>query len=154
MTVLRLSSVLASLLLVGCDSLWDAANRPRLEADVRELFKTAGVVPRHLECRMVGSTRDAFCSFRMSPPESASVIHALGLELVQSSPGEASALARLAAHAGPNCAVSGAAPPATFGIEGRPGSLRLPGGSAFEYLLLTLDERTGQACVQVSYSFG
>ena len=154
MAVLRLLCALACLLPIGCGPLWNAANRSGLEADVRELLKRAAVVPQHLECRMVGSTRAAACSLSMSPTETASVIRTLALESIHPSSEASSPLARLIAHAGPSCVAGTSAQLAAFGIAGRPSSLRLPGGSAFEYLILTINASTGQACVQVSYSYG
>ncbi len=153
-TLLRVAGALACLLFVGCEPLWNAANRSGLESDVRQLLETAAVVPQHLECRMVGSTRDASCSLRLSSSETASVIHTLALERIHPSPESPSPLARLIARAGPSCVSGSSASLEAFGIAGRPGSLRLPGGSAFEYLLLTVNPSTGQACVQVSYSYG
>jgi hypothetical protein len=154
LNVLRLSSALQCLLLIGCEPLWTAANRSGLESDVRHILKTAAVVPQHLECRMVGSTRSGSCSLRMSPTETASVIRNLALESIHSSSDTPSPLARLIAHAGPSCVANASVPLAAFGIAGRPTSLRLPSGSAFEYLLLTINQSTGQACVQVCYSYG
>lgn len=154
MTVLRLSFALACLLLVGCGPLWNAANRSGLEADVRQLLEAAGFVPQHLDCRMVGSTRDAACSLHMSAAGTASVIGTFALERIDLSSEPPSNLARLVADAGPSCVVAASARLSTYGISGRPDSLRLPSGSAFEYLLLTVDESTGQACVQVSYAYG
>jgi hypothetical protein len=103
---------------------------------------------------MVGSTRDAACSLHMSAADTASVIRTFALERIDPSSEPPSNLARLVADVGPSCVAGTAKPLATFGISGRPNSLRLPSGSAFEYFLLTIDESTGQACVQVSYAFG
>lgn len=152
--MIRLHLALAGLLLVGCGPLWNAAGRSSVESDVREILKTTAVVPQHLECRMVGSTRNASCSLRMSPSETASVIRALALESIPSSSETPSLLARLVAHAGPSCLAGASSGSSAFGIAGRPNALRLASGSAFEYLLLTVNESTGQACVQVSYSYG
>jgi hypothetical protein len=154
LTVLRLSCLLVCLLVIGCDPLWNAANRAGLESDMRALLKTAAVEPQHLQCRMVGSTRNASCSLRMSPSETASVIRTFALESIHTSSDPSSPLAWLIAHAGPSCVAGVSAPLATFGLTGRPNALRLPSGAAFEYLLLTINESTGQACVQVSYSSG
>ncbi len=154
MTTRRLSCGLVFLLLTGCESLWDLTNRSGLEADVRALLKSAAVEPQHLECRMVGTTRKAACSLRLSPPETASVIRALALESIQTSPEISSPQARLIAHAGPSCMADTSRPSVRFGRGNRPNSLRLPSGTAFDYLLLTVNMSTGQACVQVSYSYG
>ncbi len=154
MTARRLSCGLVFLLLTGCESLWTITNRLEFEADVRKLLKTAAVEPQHLDCRMVGTTRKAACSLRLSPPETASVIRALELESIQTSPQTSSAQARLIAHAGPSCMADTSKPIVRFGRGNRPNSLRLPSGTAFDYLLLTVNTSTGQACVQASYSYG
>lgn len=145
---------LTCLLLIGCEPLWDAANRSSLEADVRALLKTASVVPQHLECHMVGFTRAASCTLSISPTEAASVIHTLALENIQPSSEAPSPLARLITHAAPSCVAGTSALLTTFGIAGHPNALKLPNGSAFEYLLLTINKTTSQKCVQVSYSYG
>jgi hypothetical protein len=152
--LLRLSSALPCLLLVGCEPLWNAANRSALESDIRAILKPAGVVPQQLECRMVGATRDGSCSVSLTRAETASAIRALALESMPSSADVPSPLARLAARAGPSCAAGEPTSLATYGLSGRPKSLRLPSGSAFEYLLLTINKSTGQACLQVSYAYG
>ncbi|MCP9785977.1 hypothetical protein [Cyanobium sp. N5-Cardenillas] len=148
MTAPRLCGGLACLLLTGCASLWTVTNRSGLEADVRELLKTADVEPQHLDCRMVGTTRMAACSLHLSPPQTASVIRALALENIQTS-SETSA-----PQAGPSCVAETSGPIITFGRGHRPTSLRLASGTAFEYLLLTINKATGQACIQVSYAYG
>jgi hypothetical protein len=154
LTVFRLSSALACLLLTGCGPLWNASNRSGLDSDVRQLLKTAAVVPQHLDCRMLGSKRHASCTLQMSPSETASVIRALALKSIHSLSEAPSSLAHLIADAGPSYVAGSSSELAIFGIAGRPNSLRLPSGSAFEYLLLTINESTGQACIQVAYSYG
>lgn len=154
MTLRRLCCGLAFLLLTGCESLWTITNRTGLEADVRELLKTAAVEPQHLDCRMVGTTRKAACSLRLSPPETTSVIRTLALESIPTSSENPSPQAWLIAQAGPSCVADTSRPIVRFGRGNRPNSLRLPSGTAFEYLLLTVNTSTGQACVQVSYSYG
>ncbi len=154
MTARHLCCGLACLLLTGCASLWTVTNRSGLDADVRELLKTADVEPQHLDCRMVGTTRKAACSLRLSPPQTASVIRALALASIQTSSETSSPQAGLVAHAGPSCVADTSGPIATFGRGNRPSSVRLASGTAFEYLLLTINKSTGQACVQVSYAYG
>lgn len=154
MTARRLCCGLAVLLLSGCKSLWTITNRSGLEADVRELLKTAAVEPQHLDCRMVGSTRHASCSLRLSPPEAASVIRALALEGIQTSSEPSSPQARLIADTGPSCVADTSRPIVTYGRGNRPTSLRLASGTAFDYLLLSINKSTAQACVQISYSYG
>jgi hypothetical protein len=154
MTVLHLSCGLAILLLTGCESLWNVTNRSGLEADVREVLKTAAVKPQRLQCRMVGPTRNGACSLPLSPTETASVLRTLALESIQTSSESPSPHSELIAHAGPSCVAGAPRPIVTFGRGNRPDTLRLPSGTAFEYLLLTINPLTGQACVQVSYAYG
>ena len=155
LTVIGVATALACLPLLGCEPLWNAANRAGLESDVRDLLKKAKVVPQRLDCRMVGSTRDASCSLRLSQAEAAAVIQALALGRINSSSGALSSPAHPSAVAGPSCVVGASAPLAAFGsTDRRPNALRLDGGSAFEYLLLTYKQSTGQACLQLSHSYG
>jgi hypothetical protein len=49
---------------------------------------------------------------------------------------------------------SASTPSERHGIAVRPAALRLAGGSAFEYLLLSIDPRRQRACLQVSYAYG
>lgn len=154
MTVRRLCCGLAVLLLTGCESVWTITNRSGLEADVRELLKPAAVDPQYLDCRMVGTTRKAACTLRLSPPETAAVIRALALESIPTSSEISSPQAGLLAHAGPSCVAETSRPIVRFGLGNRPNSLRLSSGTSFDSLLLTINKSTGQACVQVSYSYG
>ena len=150
----RVASMMGCLLLVGCDLLWDAANRSTLTSDVRELLKMAEALPQQLDCHMVGSTRNAACALRLSQSEVASVIRTFALVRVDPSPVSPSPFAGLPVHLGPSCVAGSNAPRVAFGVSGRPMHLRLRSGSAFEYLLLTLDPSTGQTCVQVAYASG
>lgn len=150
----RLISTLPCLLLVGCGPLWNALNRSGLESDVRDILNRAAVGPQQLDCRMVGTTRDAPCSLRMTPSEAASVIRTLELERIDSASDGPTPLARVVAHADPSCLAKTSTAAAVFAIAGRTDSLRLPSGSAFDYLLLTINASTGQTCLQVSYAYG
>jgi hypothetical protein len=152
--LLHVSCALACLCLIGCEPVWDAANRPGLESDIRALLKTAAVEAPHLQCRMAGATRDGSCALRLSPSDTEAVIRTFALESVRPSTEPSVPLAQLIAQAGPSCVVHASGPLATFGRGGRPDALRLASGAAFEYLLLTINESTGEACVQVSYAYG
>jgi hypothetical protein len=154
MTARRLSCGLVFLLLTGCESLWNLTNRSGLEADVRALLKTAAVEPQYLDCRMVGTTRKAACSLRLSPRQTSSVIRTLALESIPTSSENSSPQAQLIALADPSCVAELSRPIVRFGLGNRPNSLRLSSGTAFDYLLLTINTSTGQACVQISYSYG
>lgn len=47
-----------------------------------------------------------------------------------------------------------ARPIVTFGLGNRPNSLRLPSGTAFAYLLPTINKSTAQTGLQVACSYG
>lgn len=151
---LGIASAIGGLLLAGCGPLWNAANRSSLTVDVREVLGTAGVVPERLECGMTGTSRQAACPVSLSPAQVESVVRTFALERIDLSPESTSPLARLVAGAGTGCVGLSKGSVTAFGIAGRPKSLRLGSGRAFEYLLLSVVPSTGQACVLVCYSYG
>ncbi|MBW4530629.1 MAG: hypothetical protein KME02_08090 [Aphanothece saxicola GSE-SYN-MK-01-06B] len=154
MTVLHLPCALTLLLLAGCQPLWNAANQSALKADVRALLKKAAVEPQHLACRMVDLTRNATCTLRMSSSETASVVRTLALKSIQRSSSPPAPHAQRMELAGRSCVAGTTGSIITFGLGNRPGSLRLSSGTAFESLMLSFNQSTGQACVQVSYAYG
>ena len=148
------ASVLGGLLLIGCTALWNPIQRGGLDADVRALLRGAGVTPARLDCRMLGDTRDGECSLSLTPSDAGALIGGLKLEAIPADPTWASSLSQLVRLKGPGCAAALSSPIERHGIAGRPAALRLAGGSAFEYLLLSLDPRRQRACLQVSYAYG
>ena len=145
---------LGGLLLIGCAALWNPVQRGGLDADVRQLLRRAGVTPAQLDCRMLGATRDGECSLRLAPSDAGALIRSLKLEAIPADAAATSSLSLLVRLKGPGCAAALSGPIERHGIEGRPASLRLMGGSAFEYLLLSVDPRSQRACLQVSYAYG
>lgn len=139
---------------MGCGSLLIVVNRSSFERDILKLLKQAAVVPKQIHCRMVGSTRDGVCSLRLSPLEHEAIIRSLKLEAFTSSAAVDSYLAMLVAQHDNSCVSGNSEDLVTLAIAQRPTQLRLPGGSAFEYLILTFNKSTEEACLRTSYSYG
>jgi len=151
---LRLFSILGCLLAAGCGSLLTVVNRSSLEFDVRQILKKAAVEPQQIQCRMVDTSRAGACTFRLSPLESEAIIRSLKLkDIAPSSIGD-SYLAHLVAQREGSCITGNPGDLVTFAIAGRPKQLRLAGGSAFEYLILTVNKSTEEACLRTAYSYG
>ncbi|MFM7361524.1 MAG: hypothetical protein ACKO8I_07165 [Cyanobacteriota bacterium] len=153
-SLLCCASALGSLLLIGCAALWNPAQRGGLDADVHQLLSAAGVTPAQLDCRMLGATRDGECTLRLPPSAAGALIRGLRLEAIPADAAATSSLSLLVRLKGPGCAAALSGPIERHGSADRPALLRLAGGSAFEYLLLSFDSRSQQACLQVSYAYG
>lgn len=148
------ASAFGGLLLIGCAALLNSVQRGGLDADVRQLLRGAGVKPAQLDFRMLGATRDGECALRLPPSDAGALIRTLKLEAIPADPASTSSLSQLVRFKGSGCAAAFSSPSERHGSAGRPASLRLPGGSAFEYLLLSSDPRSQRACLQVSYAYG
>jgi len=139
-------------LLAACTPLWNAANRASLHSDVQALLAGAGASPQDLQCRMVATSRDGECHFRAGPQAARSLAQRLSLvPILVSSDTASAALARSVAPAELRAILSQSA---TFGIAGRPVSLRLGSGSAFEYLFLFQAPDRQTLWIRVSYAYG
>ena len=154
LTLLRLHSSLVCLLVAGCVPLLNVANLSGFESDVGKILKKTAVEPRQLDCGMVASTRDGECNFSISRSEAEAIICALKLESVPSSSKSGSYLAHLVDQLRPRCVAIGPGDLVSFGLPGGPKTLRLPGGTAFEYLTMTVNKSTGKDCLQTSHSYG
>jgi len=125
----------------GCEGLWNAANRRGAEKDAATLLARHGVVVKDLACRMEGTTRAASCTGLLGPGEAEKAAAALGLGLLDD---------RTLGRGDVGCIGF----PWRRGLWGRPASLRLEGGTAFDWFVLGLDPATGKACLAFSYSYG
>lgn len=112
------------------------------------------MTPAQLDCRILGNTRNGECSLSLPPSAAGALSRHLKLEAIPADPTWASSLSLLVQLKGPGCAAALSNPSERHGIAGRPASLRLAGGSALKYLLLSLDPRSQRACLQVSYAYG
>lgn len=145
------AAALALGVLFGCARAWDYGNRAGLRSDVAVLLAGHGVKPADLDCKMEGTTRDASCSFRAPAAVVEALARALALEPVDLVADSRSPLSRLVARAPGRCAARGV--PAS-GVSGRPASLRLKSGRAFEFLVLFHADGADEACLFLSYAYG
>lgn len=140
-------AMLAGIALMACGDVSCGVFRTS-GADMAELFDRAGVKGLSPRCHMVGWTRNVACTMPAGEPAAAALAAALGLEASRPDAG-AGLPARIVALC-PEAAGSTAA----WWIAGRPASLRLPSGSAFEFLVLHHDRARGVAMLCTSYAYG
>jgi hypothetical protein len=142
----------------ACAPFWNSGNRTTLTADVREILDRGEVDPDRLECNMLGTTRSGLCLFDTTETEIQELTAGLGLGQWQLTGQTEAANGSLAAEAGKGCLTSeffgGRTDLLQFGIAGRPDELELSDGGQFEYFILLFDPNTGEACIQVAYSYG
>jgi len=149
---------LVPLLLVSCAFIWNLGNRNSLEADVLEVLHPAPDEGSFLECRMIGTTRSGYCVGEISQADVQALTLAIGLESSTLDLADLDGVPPLAYEGLVGCldpqtlAVVDGLP--AYWIAGRPPQLALKSGGQFEYLLLIVNEATGQGCVQVSYAYG
>jgi hypothetical protein len=104
---------------------------------------------------MVGTTRTGYCLFVDHDETVEAMIEAYDLEPVALENATIAFIdAELEAGCGSFSSILEGSEGMLYLISGRPLSLRLPNGSAFEYLLLLYSASSGEACVQVSYAYG
>lgn len=139
----RFAPLLVTLLLpfTACEGLWNAANRGGAARDAAALLAPHGLVVKDLACRMEGTTRAATCTGTLSVADAERAAGALGLGTLEE---------RALGRGDVGCIEL----PWRRGVWGRPASLRLPHGTAFDWLVLGLDPATGRACLAFSYSYG
>lgn len=149
---------LVPLLLVSCAFIWNLGNRNSLEADVLEVLHPAPDEGLSLDCRMIGTTRSGYCVGEISQDDARALALAIGLESSTLDLADLDGVPPLAYEGLVGCldpqafAVVDGVP--AYWIAGRPPQLALKSGGQFEYLLLIVNEATGQGCVQVSYAYG
>ncbi len=151
----KIFSLFILLLLVGCESSWNRANVSALQTDLETLLSTQGIEISLQTCSMVGTTRTGYCRFTEESHMAEDIIQAFDLSMV---PLENATIAfideELEAGCGSIPSILEGSEGRLYLISGRPQQLRLPNGSAFEYMLLLYNASIGQACVQVSYAYG
>ncbi len=142
----------------ACARIWNAVNRAGLRSDMAELLAKSGLPKRPLECRMVATTNDAFCTFSAEPGEAARLASELSLQphFLGTPPGTSGGYFKSPANHRCRLALRavGGGRVEVFGRAGRPKELRLRNGRAFEYLLLFQDPSAPEVCIEVSYSYG
>jgi hypothetical protein len=141
--------LVAAGLAAGCDTLWNWGNRDGLRQDVEALFRRHGVAVAEPACNMVGTSRTGACVLRAPVAEFPRLVSGLGLQ--EAGAGDAT-LAGWQREGG--CRSNSGRATKVYRSERRAPELRLPSGSAFEYLLVYQEERSERLCVQVSYAYG
>lgn len=146
-----LGSLIACLHLCGCQQLWDSANRVPFQADASNILKKAGVEPQITMAHMVGTSRAAVAEFSISEADFKKLISTLQLEKVSRIPPDFTAkdspLLDSYLHGSDNVE-------AYSTTEERPSTLKLEGGSAFEYAVFLYNSRSGKACLLTCYAYG
>lgn len=134
---------------------WDGANRDALQRDVGGLLRGHGLTAA-LDCHMIGSTRNAYCTFKAPAAQVALVASALKLKERGVVLDTLLAVDVAAAPGGCRAAPAFAEPSRVrvLGSERRPPQLALANGAAFEFLVLYRREDSDDVCVQVSYAYG
>lgn len=140
---------------VACGSLWSRANVGQLKTDVEGLFEQVDTHVSFQSCSMLGTTRTGYCRFDIGNVTLDTIIEKFSLVPVAF---ENATIAFIDEEFEAGC---GSFPLILEGsggklylISGRPQSLRLSNGAAFEYLLLLLNPSSGEGCLQVSYAYG
>ena len=144
-------ALITCLYLCGCQQLWDSANRVPFQADATSILKKAGVEPQITMAHMVGTSRAAVAEFTISEADFKKLIAALQLEKVSRLPPDFTAkdspLLDSYLHGSDNVEVYST-------TEARPSTLKLDGGSAFEYAVFLYNSRSGKACLLTCYAYG
>ena len=137
---------------IDCRGSWNRANQRGLESDATSLLRTIGVQDPQPNCEMVGTTRNGYCLLDLTPREQRLVIEGLGLVRLE----DANDLARFGLNSG-GCLdsifqeIRGTL---RYAVSGRPESLRLSSGSAFEFLILSHCPSQTQVCLDLGYAYG
>jgi hypothetical protein len=150
-----LAPIVLTLIVSSCSSLWNRANVNTIKGDIEALLDRNGVQVDLQNCTMVGSTRTGMCRFRHDVGAADAIIQALHLDPVLFENATVAFIdAELEAGCGSYPNILEGSGGMLYLISGRPQSLRLSNGTAFEYLLLLYNPSSGEACLQVSYAYG
>jgi len=128
---------------LGCDSLWNSANKGGLESHLVQVTANYGITSMKLDCKMIGSTRDAMCTAKV-PDDKAKFFLAqaplgppVNLRTVMRS-------VKCPMRDGRQLWVS----------KRRPSWLKLKGGMSFEYMYVSYYPQTSELCFDLSYTSG
>lgn len=143
-----------AVLVAGCERAWDSANRVALRNDLWRLCARNGVAVELHDCRMVGSTRDGICAARVTEEDVTRLVEGLGLTRVDAAaigdPRLVAALRTAACNGGDDSTDR----PEVYAVFGRPATLRLPDGTAFEHLVMVVRSLGRGVCLYASYAYG
>lgn len=155
-TLLILATVAVSITGIGCERTWNEVNRSALEADLTSLLGQCEIAdPTPEKCSMIGTTRDGRCEVALTPEDVAHLVKCLGLEMIdQGNPDHRAVLTRLTEASPAFFEHEGAEDLEAWVAFGRPPTLRLKSGTAFEHLLVVYSPFSARACLLVSYAYG
>jgi hypothetical protein len=154
-SVVALSILMAS----GCESMWNRANKGFLERDLRMLLdEKCRVRIAEVDCRMLGTTRNAVGVFEASQEQINAMIKGLKLkEAIAGSEEEAYLEKILSGSSHKN--LRELQPFSGEGVQRycskrRADELVLGNGISFEYFVLFVDPSMENVCVLISYAYG
>jgi hypothetical protein len=135
--IIRTAPLLILTTLVGCQTIWNIANRSYASESISDAYRKYGVVVSDISCSMIGTTREFECVHSLSSSELSKLI--LGLEMYPVKPGV------ILNHGGCSSLSSRATSKTYQTIIGIPG---------LNYFYLHHDNSTSETCLQGSYSYG
>jgi len=155
-------------MLAGCNVVWNILNRSSLRQDISGLALLYGVKITNPTCNMIDTSRQGYCIFLASEKEIQALAGGLKLVSVRAEAASNEAVYSTDDNAHERAMiyleqtikpfeiykVADEANIRKFFIGGRPSSLHLASGRAFEYLLLYYDPTTLRACIFVCYAYG
>lgn len=139
------------LTLTGC-----GINRAGLARDVRQLLANCNVKPKALKATMGNRTRTGIVEFSASVQDVTAIVNGLALQESET-PLHDQALTLWLQDGASQYDHPLLQVPADVKIyrsTRRQGTLRIPGGVSFEYLLLFWDEANSTVLLQLSYAYG
>jgi len=149
--------ILAIFLSIGCDSLWDIANRSALKREVRTLLENNGIEdPSFVSCHMLGSTRVATCELVLAKQQVVDLVRALELEPLDREDWENGELWWVSSSKVGSCLDEPDDLEAfqVWGLAGLHDQFRIDEGTAFTDVVLSYWPAESFVCLQVTYSYG
>lgn len=156
-----IGSIAAILLLVslsGCAGIWNAFNRDTLQSDITSLFMKYGAPITTPECHMLELSRDALCLINAYPNQVDLFSQGAGLtDIAKDSTLNRWVRSLEETPSGQQGCTKAegfqnTASLRVLAAQQNPASLKLPNGSAFNYLVLYQNPATNMICVQLSYA--
>lgn len=138
----------------GCDSLWNGLQRDLVKSDITDFLAKYKVVPQHLACNMVGTTRDAVCEFQVVKDQMQYFPNHLKLEsYIPSAPGEFEGIRQRCPRF--NKAFKGMKDTSFYkSPQHRSPLLKFSNGGQMEFLNIHWNYETSDVCLHFSYAYG
>ena len=133
--------ILVCIQLLGCDHIWNGLNRNATTRDFGETLTKLGTPVESLECRMFETTRDFFCSGKMTKENFQKLSSILNLSYNEYTNFAGNKICSAKASETSNSLIS---TPTSRPKE-------IPG---YEYLVATFNPKTEEICFESSISYG